>query len=71
MTLEQIRTSDKPVLRPQDVAQVMGCHPQVINLLAREDRLPFPYFRSGNRTKIPREAFIAWMTGQTERRTAE
>lgn len=51
------------MLRPQDIAPVMGCHPQVINILARQERLPFPYLRSGNRTKIPREGFIAWMRG--------
>ncbi len=63
MTWEQILKSDKTMLRPQDIAPVMGCHPQVINILARQERLPFPYLRSGNRTKIPREGFIAWMRG--------
>ena len=63
MTWKQILESEKPILSPQDVAAVMGCHPQVINLLAKRDQLPFPFFRSGNRTKIPREGFIAWMRG--------
>jgi len=66
MTFEEILKSDKPMLRPQDVAKVLGCHPQAINVLARTGRLPFPFIRSGNRTKIPREAFIAWMRGGKE-----
>lgn len=63
MTWEEILKSDKPMLRPQDVAKVIGCHPQAISLLAKTDRLPFPCLRVGNRTKIPREAFIQWMRG--------
>lgn len=63
MTWEQILSSNKPILKPQEISGVMGCHPQVINLLAKQNRLPFPFFRSGNRTKIPREGFIAWMKG--------
>lgn len=63
MTWEQILKSEDPILRPQDVAPIMGCHPQVINELAKRDKLPFPFIRSGNRTKIPREGFIAWMRG--------
>lgn len=63
MTWEQILKSDKPMLTPRDVAGVMGCHPQAINELAKVDRLPFAFMRSGNRTKIPRLAFIAWVQG--------
>ena len=63
MTWEQIQKSEKPMLSPRDISPVIGCHPQVINLLAKSDRLPFPFIRSGNRTKIPRDAFIAWMKG--------
>ena len=63
MTWKEILESELPMLRPQDIAQVMGCHPQAINILAKEGRLPFPAFRSGNRTKIPREGFIRWMRG--------
>ena len=66
MTWQQILRSDKPILTPQDISKVMGCHPQEINRQARLGILPFPCFRSGNRTKIPREGFIAWMRGSTD-----
>ena len=65
MTWKEIQESDLAILRPQDIAEVMGCHPQAINIRAREGDLPFPFFRSGNRTKIPREGFISWMKGET------
>lgn len=68
MTLAEIKTSDKDVLTPADIAPVLGMHPQAINILAERGRLPFPALRSGNRTKIPREGFLNWWTGaQTTR----
>lgn len=64
MTLEEIRNSDKPTLTPKDVADVLGCHPYVICVQAKRKELPFPCFRSGSRTKIPRVAFLRWMDGE-------
>ena len=64
MTLTEMRQSDVPCLRPADVAEVLGCHPYAISLRAKNGTLPFPFFRSGNRTKIPRTAFLAWMDGK-------
>ncbi|MBR4457615.1 MAG: helix-turn-helix domain-containing protein [Clostridia bacterium] len=61
MTLEEIRRSEAVMLLPKDVAPVLGMHPYSISLLAKQGRLPFPYIRSGNRTKIPREAFLEWL----------
>lgn len=63
MTLEEIRKSDRPLLRPADVAPVLGVHPYAICLKARDGSLEFPYFRSGNRTKIPRVPFLEWLEG--------
>lgn len=63
MTWDEILTSDKPILRPADIAPVMGVQQQAINEMAKRKMLPFPYIRSGNRTKIPREGFINWMQG--------
>ena len=74
MTLEEMRTSDVACLRPADVAEVLGCHPYAISLGAKDGTLPFPYFRSGNRTKIPRNGFLNWIDGrftQTGRAEAE
>lgn len=64
--MEQIRESDKTYLVPVDVAEVFGCNPHIIRIKAENGTLEFPYFRSGNRTKIPREAFLAWMDGRYE-----
>ena len=64
MTLQEIRDSDKVYLIPADVAAVFGCHPYAISVGARDGTLPFPFLRSGNRTKIPRLAFLAWMDGK-------
>ena len=64
MTLEQIRSSEKPVLIPADVAEVLGCNPHAIRIRAAEGTLPFPCVRIGSRTKIPRLGFLRWMDGQ-------
>ncbi len=64
MTLDEVRKIDKPYLIPREVADVLGCDPHVIRIKAENGTLPFPYFRSGNRTKISREAFLAWMEGK-------
>ena len=47
-------------------AAYLGCMPYYISLMARDapEKLPFPVFRSGNRTKIPREGFIRWAKGE-------
>ena len=60
MTLEEIKQSDKAMLSPKDISEVLGIHPFTISLQAKANALPFPFFRSGNRTKIPREAFLRW-----------
>ena len=64
MTLDEIRKSDKDYLIPTDVAEVFGCNPHAIRIAAQNGTLEFPYVQLGNRTKIPRERFIAWMEGR-------
>lgn len=66
MTLEEMKASDKVVLTPQDVAPVLGMHPQYINLLAKKGELPFRCIRSGNRTKIPRLPLLEWLGVRVE-----
>lgn len=63
MTLEEIRRSDKPFLTPGDIAPVLGSDPQTIRVTARvaPEQLGFPVARVGNRTKIPRVAFLAFL----------
>jgi hypothetical protein len=64
MTLAEIKASDKDMLTPADIAPVLGVHAQAINIQAERGQLPFPAFRSGNRTKIPRLGFINWWSGK-------
>lgn len=64
MTFAEILSSEKDVLTPADIAPVLGVHAQAINIQAERGQLPFPAFRSGNRTKIPRIGFINWFQGK-------
>lgn len=68
MTLNDLRMSTKDVLTPADVAPVLGCDPHYIRVAARQcpERLGFPVVLIGNRTKIPRIAFIKFMEGAVE-----
>lgn len=63
MTLDEIRTSDKPFLGPADVAGVLGCDAQSIRLQAREfpEALGFPVICVRNRVKIPRKPFLRFL----------
>ena len=63
MTLEEIRSSDKAVLTPADVAPVFGVNPQSIRE-ADPYELGFPVSRIGTRTIIPRLPFLTFITGK-------
>lgn len=70
-TLEEVKQSTKEFLTPSDVAPILGCQPYSINVTLREDavrgtnRLGFNAALIKNRVKIPRRAFIAFMTGES------
>ena len=64
-TLDEVRRSNKPFLIPDDIAPILGCHPQAIREEARGRGLPFPFILIGNRIKIPRLTFIKYMTGES------
>ena len=64
MTMAEIKASDKAMLTPEDVAEVLGVHPYTVSLKAMNGTLEFPFFRSGNRTKIPRIPFIIFVEGR-------
>lgn len=68
MTLEEIRASDKLLLTPNDVAEVLSFDPQVIRIQAKEDpsKLGFPVIVAGSRTKIPRIPFLRFLCGDGE-----
>lgn len=67
MTLEDVERIDREYLIPKEIAPLLGCDPYYITLQAREDRkngtssFPFPIIMIGNRTKIPKRAFIEVM----------
>lgn len=63
MTLEEVLQSDKTFLSPTDIAPLLGSNPYSISLMARDypDALGFPVTRIGNRTKIPRLAFLRFI----------
>lgn len=65
MTLDEIRASDKTVLTPAEVAPVLGCDAQDLRTQAKmaPERLGFNVIVVGTRIKIPRIAFIKYMTG--------
>lgn len=51
------------MLTPRDVAGLLGMNHYNVSLIARDcpERLGFPVLRSGNRTKIPRKAFLRFL----------
>ena len=66
MTLEEIEAMDRGCITPTIAGAYLGMAPYAISIMARDcpEKLPFPTFRSGNRTKIPRLAFIRWAKGE-------
>ena len=70
MTIEEIKKSDKDILVPKDIAEVLGCAPYSINCQAKADfldgknRLGFPVVIMGNRIKIPRQGFLNFWCGK-------
>ncbi len=65
MTLKDIEAIDREFLTPAEVASVLQCAPQAIRDQASKhpELLGFHCCKVGNRVKIPRLAFIAWMAG--------
>lgn len=61
MTIQEALTSEKTMLTSSEAGSLLGMHPQTLNLKAKNGSLPFPYIRSGNRTKIPRLALLRWL----------
>lgn len=66
MTLEEMKTSDKVFLTAEDVAPVLGCNPHSVRIQAACNPLAlgFPVTVIGNRVKIPRMAFLRYITGE-------
>lgn len=63
MTITEMQNSTKEFLNPEDIAEVLGCHPYSINRQAKSDntKLGFTVSLIGTRVRIPRRAFLKWM----------
>lgn len=68
MTLNEIKASEAIMLKPADVADVLGCDPHSIRVQAHEypDSLGFNVILLGNRTLIPRKAFLKFLGEEAE-----
>lgn len=69
MTLDDVRNMNKETLTPAIVAEVLGCNPQTIRLTARmaPERLGFPTIVMGSRVLIPKQAFLQFMEGASNK----
>ena len=65
ITLEEVKEMEQEMLTPSIVGRVIGCDPYYISLQARQtpNLLGFPVHVHGNRTLVPKRAFIRWMEG--------
>ena len=68
MTMAEIKASDKEMLIPTDVCKILGCDAHSIRIQARElpGSLGFSVTVIGNRTLIPRKAFLRFMGEETD-----
>ena len=73
MTMDEIRRYGKDVLTVEDIAPVLGAHPQWLRQTIKESpqRIGFAFTFSGGRIIIPRIAFIKWMEGREGRNEPE
>lgn len=64
MSIEELLQSNKDFLTPVEVSKILHSDPQVIRTTARQapHLIGYPYTFIGNRMKIPRLGFIAWLT---------
>lgn len=72
MTLKDIEAMDREMLSPAIVAPILGCDQQTLRMQARErpDLLGFPTVCIGNRVKIPKAGFLAYLRGELGNRAA-
>lgn len=63
MTLEEIENSDKLFISPREMSQALNVPYYGIILAAKKGTLNLPFYFSGNRLKISREAVVALAHG--------
>ena len=61
--IEKIKSQTEPMITPALAAAVIGCNPHLIRVQAAQapHMLGFPVMRVGNRTKIPKRAFLEFI----------
>ncbi|MBR2563981.1 MAG: helix-turn-helix domain-containing protein [Paenibacillus sp.] len=66
MSIQEIIASDKDMLTPDDIADILGSDPATIREMAKQEPealRPLQPVRLGNRVKFPRLRFIGWYFG--------
>ena len=58
LTLEELKTWDKPYVTPAQASGLLGCDRYSLNVAARAGRLSIPHVLVGNRLKISRAALL-------------
>lgn len=63
MTVEQIKASEQAFLNAADVAEVLGCDPHSIRVMAhsKPTSLGFPVTVCNRRVMIPRKPFLKFI----------
>lgn len=61
MTLDEIKSLDRPLLWAADVAPLSGWDPQWIRIKVREGTLPFQAVCHGSRVQIVKKSFLEFM----------
>lgn len=66
MSIADIERIPRDYLTPSEVAAVLHCDPQDVRVAARQhpELLGFNVTIIGTRVKIPKMAFLRWMTGK-------
>lgn len=65
-TVDDLRAMQQAMITPAIASEVLGCNQHWLRLMARErpEQLGFPVCCMGSRVKIPRLAFIRFLTGE-------
>lgn len=68
LTLQEMERCDREYLIPREVAEVLGCAPYSINIMAKQcpERLGFNVVMIGRRVKIPRRPFLKYIKGEEQ-----
>lgn len=66
MTISEIAASQKAMLSPDDISDILGSDPATIREMVKQEPAalaPLGPVRLGSRVKFPRERFLSWYYG--------